>query len=530
MSNLLKRKNDEVDDESASADQLNKRVALDAEQLASLEKIAKVVQFVTPASADKPDSDADQPETNDEKALEKATSPDEEGPSASIERPRSITPPAPAPISEPEPRVPDYVPHYASEPPIPQHSPPFPEPAGQYAPQPSYASHSDPSVYSQPASMHSEREEINQISVRMLVPVKEAGIIVGKKGDTISHLREKANVRINISDNLKDVPERIVTVKGTSENVARAFGLITRIILEEPEDEPASLNSKQYQLKILLPHAIIGYVIGKGGSKFREIEESSAAKLKAEQQPLPYSTDRVLNVVGVADAIHIALYYTCQVLLEHQDVLKKHKVVYYTPISPHSQMPPAGSPMMDMPMQQNSMPFMHGAPPPMQMPGMAPGLPQVSKPYDFRMMFQPSTRPQYPPNPPMTAPPPMQVPQQNLYTDEHGNTIVGDVITQIPVPVSGNPDRFSQDVYVANVNIGSVIGRGGNNIKAIRENSGCSYVKIEPDQHQLILLGGGRGLTSVRKLTLTGNYQSLQTAIYLINQRIISDKERNGVQ
>ncbi|KAJ8138386.1 hypothetical protein OY671_008401, partial [Metschnikowia pulcherrima] len=78
--------------------------------------------------------------------------------------------------------------------------------------------------------------------------------------------------------------------------------------------------------------------------------------------------------------------------------------------------------------------------------------------------------------------------------------------------------------------IGSVIGKGGQNIKQIRESSGCNYVKIEPDQHQSILLGGGRGLTNIRRLTLTGTYQAIQTAIYFINQRILADKERNGVQ
>ena len=105
--------------------------------------------------------------------------------------------------------------------------------------------------------------------------------------------------------------------------------------------------------------------------------------------------------------------------------------------------------------------------------------------------------------------------------------MIGDVITSVPVPAGTGTDKFSEDVFVANTNIGSVIGKGGNNIKQIRESSGCSYVKIEPDQHQTIMLGRGRGLTSIRKLTLTGSINLIQTAIYLINQRIVADKERN---
>lgn len=101
--------------------------------------------------------------------------------------------------------------------------------------------------------------------------------------------------------------------------------------LEEPEDEPASINSQQYNLKLLIPHPMIGFIIGKQGLKFREIEENSAAKLKAAENALPYSTDRVLSVMGVGDAIHIAVYYIAQVMLEHKEVLKKHKVVLYNP-------------------------------------------------------------------------------------------------------------------------------------------------------------------------------------------------------
>ncbi|SGZ49029.1 CIC11C00000002196 [Sungouiella intermedia] len=470
MSNLLKRKND--DESSTATDQLTKRVALDSEQLELTEK-----QEETAHTAPHIQRQADL-------SLDETPSKYE-----SDSRPSSLEPPVRAndnalPISKPVvgPRT---------------------------------------------------DEETSTVSVRMLCPVKEAGIIVGKKGDTISHIREKANVRVYVSENLKNVPERVVSVKGSSENVARAFGLIARIILEEPEDEPASIMSKLYNLKLLVPHPMVGYIIGKSGSKFREIEENSAAKLKASEQPLPYSTDRVLSVTGVGDAIHIAIYYISQVMLEHRDVSKKHKIVLYNPANFRQQNP--GNPMMNMhmPPQQNAMPYMGGNP--MAMQGMDGGMKdngyqQVAKPYDFLMMFQPSIRPQY--NSPQTMAPPLihMAGSQSLYTDEHGNTIVGDVITQMPTQVSTTPEKFTEDIFVANSNIGSVIGKGGNNIKQIRESSGCSYVKIEPDQNQSILLGGGKGLTNVRKLTLTGTYSSIQNAIFLINQRISADKERNGIQ
>lgn len=472
MSNLLKRKND--DESSPATDQLTKRVALDSEQLELAEKQEESSQ-TAPHIQRLSENELDETSPKDITTNFRQTS---------------------------------------VEPPV--------------------KDQTDALPISKPVVGPRTDDEDTTVSVRMLCPVKEAGIIVGKKGDTITHIREKANVRIFISENLKNVPERVVSVKGSSENVARAFGLITRTILEEPEDEPASIMSKLYNMKLLVPHPMVGYVIGKSGSKFREIEENSAAKLKAAEQQLPFSTDRVLSVTGVADAIHIAIYYISQVMLEHKDVSKKHKIVFYNPANFRLQNP--GNPMMNMhmPPQQNAMPYIGGNHH-MGMQGMDGGMKdngyqQVAKPYDFLMMFQPSIRPQYS-SPQAMVPPPIHMGgSQNLYTDEHGNTIVGDVITQMPTQVATSPERFTEDVFVANSNIGSVIGKGGNNIKQIRESSGCSYVKIEPDQNQSILLGGGKGLTNVRKLTLTGTYNSIQNAIFLINQRISADKERNGIQ
>ncbi|EGW30566.1 uncharacterized protein SPAPADRAFT_63402 [Spathaspora passalidarum NRRL Y-27907] len=314
------------------------------------------------------------------------------------------------------------------------------------------------------------------------------------------------------------------------------------------------MMSQQYNLKLLVPHPMIGFIIGKQGLKFREIEESSAAKLRAAEQPLPYSTDRVLSVTGVADAIHIAVYYIAQVMIEHKDCLKKNKIVYYNPSNYHhgnissNMMALGGANNMQQPPPQQHRNDPYGMPYGQQSMPKPPQ--QSASPYNFQTMFQPAIYPQQ--HQPQLQPQTQygmsssygnmgmnmggaaggmggaSIPPQNQYIDEHGNTIVGDVITNPPIQAGPSPDKFNQDVFVANANIGSVIGKGGNNIKHIRENSGCSYVKIEPDRGQSIMLGGGKGLTNIRKLTLTGSLNSIQMAIYLINQRINQDKERNA--
>lgn len=43
--------------------------------------------------------------------------------------------------------------------------------------------------------------------------------------------------------------------------------------------------------RLVIPNARMGSVIGKGGSKIREIQEASGARLQASEQMLPQSTE-----------------------------------------------------------------------------------------------------------------------------------------------------------------------------------------------------------------------------------------------
>lgn len=606
--NVLKRKNE--DSESSTDDNLSKRVALDSEQLESSykqEEEAKTAPVINsgnteeyepaavesvpePSETTEPkDEQGDQGDQDDQDDQDEEKSGDDE----------EIVPKYEEETAKPDKK------HDESESRSPEEatSPKPDENTGPVSYDYEIDTNADPKPTdsTKPVSSVShqrERDDPTTVSFRMYCPVKEAGSIVGKKGDKIKHIREKANVRINVSENLKGIPERIVLVRGSAENVAKAYGLIARAILDEPEDEASTMQSRLYDLRLLVPHPMVGFIIGKLGSKFREIEESSAAKLKAAETPLPYSTDRILSINGVSDAIHIAVYYVAQTWLEHRDVLQTQKTVLYNPANyqpnsnpsstltglpsngnqgmnngnpnpnmnmnnmnnmnalsalnslsnmmvPNNNMMmmgnnmngPMNGPMngmgngpmgnnMNAPMgnnmnNMNNMNSPMGNNMNMQNPQSPYG--QHKQPYNFQMMFQPSANPQQNYNNPRQ---PVNVAAPQSYTDEHGNLMVGEVLTHPPISL-GTGDKYNQDLFVANHSIGSVIGKGGNNIKQIRESSGCTYVKIEHDKGQTMLLGGGKGLVNMRRLTLTGSINAINTAIFLINQRINTDQERN---
>jgi len=73
--------------------------------------------------------------------------------------------------------------------------------------------------------------------------------------------------------------------------IKKAFGLIVRRINDEPFDVPSLPGSRAVTIKFMIPNSRMGSVIGKGGSKIKEIQEASGARLNASEGMLPGSTE-----------------------------------------------------------------------------------------------------------------------------------------------------------------------------------------------------------------------------------------------
>ena len=71
----------------------------------------------------------------------------------------------------------------------------------------------------------------------------------------------------------------------------KAFGLIVRRINDEPFDVPSVPGSRAVTIKFMIPNSRMGSVIGKQGSKIKEIQDASGARLNASEGMLPGSTE-----------------------------------------------------------------------------------------------------------------------------------------------------------------------------------------------------------------------------------------------
>ncbi|KIX06107.1 uncharacterized protein Z518_04081 [Rhinocladiella mackenziei CBS 650.93] len=362
------------------------------------------------------------------------------------------------------------------------------------------------------------QDESNWIHIRAVISSAEAATCIGKGGENVTQIRRLSGAKCTVSDYSRGAVERILTVSGAQDAVAKAFGLIIRTLNNEPLEAPSTAQSKTYPLRLLIPHILIGSIIGKSGVRIREIQEASGARLNASDSCLPLSTERSLVVLGVADAVHIATYYVAVTLVEQLTerfggpaasayatrsggpagvVPGGMQVVPYVP-------QPAGGqyghpdtykrhnthPPQRVPLQPYGAPQIHGVP--------QPAYPQHAQPY----VATPRT-PSYGVPPQQPGPYGQMPPQPGPHSQP----------AQPSHAMPGQP--ITQQIFIPNDMVGAIIGKGGAKINEIRHLSG-SVIKINEPQDN----------SNERLVTITGTQECNQMALYMLYSRLESEKHR----
>ncbi|KAL8276277.1 hypothetical protein RQP46_011305 [Phenoliferia psychrophenolica] len=310
--------------------------------------------------------------------------------------------------------------------------------------------------------------EQDVIQMRALIVTQDASIIIGKGGKNVNEIREKSGSKINISEAVPGNPERVMIIGGQLDAVSKAFGLVVRRINDEPFDVPSVPGSRAVTIRFIIPNARMGSVIGKAGSKIKEIQEASGARLQASEAMLPGSTERVLSVSGVADAIHIAVYYIGTILQEH-------------PLAPvaHTSYAPSGG-RGGGGGNQSYIPGGGGG-------GGGGGDYGGRGPSGGRD----GGRGGYGGGPPQggsVAPPPLNSPQQQI--------------------------------YIPNELVGSIIGKAGSKINEIRQVSQCQIKISEPGENT----PGAN--PSERLVTIIGQSANIQVAVRLLYERLETERAK----
>lgn len=170
-----------------------------------------------------------------------------------------------------------------------------------------------------------------EVSIKMLMSSKDVGSIIGKGGMTIKAFRESSGARINISNSTSS--ERLVQIVGGRESISKAFSAIGKKIemdaivakqtaLADGQVEPnggggGGMGPPQVTFKLVIPSSQCGSVIGKGGSKIKEIRETTGASIQVAGETLPNSTERAVTITGSSESLTMCINQLSAIIFEN---------------------------------------------------------------------------------------------------------------------------------------------------------------------------------------------------------------------
>uniref|UniRef100_M3XRR1 K Homology domain-containing protein n=1 Tax=Mustela putorius furo TaxID=9669 RepID=M3XRR1_MUSPF len=291
---------------------------------------------------------------------------------------------------------------------------------------------------------------------------------------------KQSGARINISEG--NCPERIVTITGPTDAIFKAFAMIAykfeEDIINSMSNSPAT-SKPPVTLRLVVPASQCGSLIGKGGSKIKEIRESTGAQVQVAGDMLPNSTERAVTISGTPDAIIQCVRQICVVMLESPP---KGATIPYRP-------KPASTPVIFAGGQAYTIQGQYAIP-----------HPDLTKLHQLAMQQTPfpplgQTNPAFPALKPALS--------RSKSSDRQPG---------VPSCLDASPPASTHELTIPNDLIGCIIGRQGTKINEIRQMSGA----------QIKIANATEG-SSERQITITGTPANISLAQYLINARLTSE-------
>ncbi|XP_012272638.1 heterogeneous nuclear ribonucleoprotein K isoform X2 [Orussus abietinus] len=142
-----------------------------------------------------------------------------------------------------------------------------------------------------PMSPH-KRYRQGDDELRLLIPSKVAGSIIGKGGQNITKLRSQYKASITVPD--CPGPERVLTISSDLDTVLQ----VVNEVVPNLEENGTKHGTDEIDVRMLVHQSQAGCVIGKGGLKIKELREKTGARIKIYTNCCPHSTDRVISICG----------------------------------------------------------------------------------------------------------------------------------------------------------------------------------------------------------------------------------------
>ncbi|CAG0901016.1 unnamed protein product [Darwinula stevensoni] len=129
-----------------------------------------------------------------------------------------------------------------------------------------------------------KKAKVGDTEIRLLIPSKSAGSVIGKGGQNISRLRNEVSITAGEEDALNVLHEAIP-------------------LLDEVVQTMKSPSTQGTEVRMLVHQSQAGSIIGKGGSRIKELRDETGANIRIYGISCPQSTDRVVQITGEPEVI-----------------------------------------------------------------------------------------------------------------------------------------------------------------------------------------------------------------------------------
>uniref|UniRef100_A0A672NJW9 Far upstream element-binding protein 2-like n=1 Tax=Sinocyclocheilus grahami TaxID=75366 RepID=A0A672NJW9_SINGR len=134
------------------------------------------------------------------------------------------------------------------------------------------------------------------------VPDGMVGLIIGRGGEQISKIQQESGCKVQIAPDSGGLPDRSVSLTGGPEAIQKAKMLLDDIVSRGRGTPPSfheSTNGNGHMQEMIIPPGKAGLIIGKGGETIKQLQERAGVKMiliqDASQGP---NMDKPLRIIG----------------------------------------------------------------------------------------------------------------------------------------------------------------------------------------------------------------------------------------
>ncbi|XP_076665530.1 P-element somatic inhibitor isoform X4 [Andrena cerasifolii] len=160
------------------------------------------------------------------------------------------------------------------------------------------------------------------------VPDKMVGLIIGRGGEQITRLQSETGCKIQMAPESGGLPERVCTLTGSREAVNRAKELVLSIVNQRSRTEgigdmnmsgsSGGMMGHPGFVEIMIPGPKVGLIIGKGGETIKQLQEKSGAKMVVIQEGPSQEQEKPLRITGDPQKVEYAKQLVYELIAEKE--------------------------------------------------------------------------------------------------------------------------------------------------------------------------------------------------------------------